>query len=202
MHFTRIEHLPTIIEHGLMSDRLARSRGVLSVEIGDRRIKQQRLDNPVDCGPGGTVADYAPLYFAPRSPMMNGLAHGNYAYRDGFDEVIYLVATVENLYAAGCSVVVTDRNAALAIAAMSTDEAEWGEFVDWDLMQAKWWFDTTEYPDRRERRMAEALVHEVIPFAAFSNIVTKTDATAARVRAILARARIDLTVLVRPHWYF
>ncbi|HEY1133261.1 MAG TPA: DUF4433 domain-containing protein [Nocardioides sp.] len=202
MHFTRIEHLPTIIEHGLMSDRLARNRGVLSVEIGDRGIKQQRLDNRVDCGPGGAVADYAPLYFAPCSPMMSGLAHGKYTYRDGFNEVIYLVTTMEDLHAAGCSTVVTDRNAALAIAAMSTDEADWSEFVDWDLMQAKWWFNTPEYPDRRERRMAEALVHGSIPFAAFRSIVTKTDATALSVRGILAEAGIDLTVAVRPHWYF
>lgn len=202
MHFTRVENLETIIDHGLMSDEFARERGLLAVEIGDHGIKARRARRHVPCPPGGAVSHYAPLYFAPRSPMMYALHRGAYAYRDGFDDVIYLVTSTERVLAAGRQLVVTDRNAVLDLAEFSADEEAWRAYVDWDLMKATMWNDTGEFPDRKERRMAEALVHQFVPFSAFAGIVARTDSTAGRVRGILQRKGVATSVVVRPGWYF
>ncbi len=36
--------------------------------------------------------------------------------------------------------------------------------VDWDLMQARYWNDTNDDPDRKRRRQAEFLVHNFFPW--------------------------------------
>ena len=75
-------------------------------------------------------------------------------------------------------------------------------FVDWDLMQAGLWFDTPEFPDRKERRMAECLVYERVPWSAVQHVVSKNEATAGVVRAILSEAGHATPVTVRGGWYF
>ena len=96
LHFTRVEHLPLIVEHGLLSD--ARVAKHLQVEIGNRGIKAQRARRAVPVPPGGVVADYVPFYSAPRSPMMFAIHCGNVpTYTAGCDRLIYLVTSLERL---------------------------------------------------------------------------------------------------------
>jgi hypothetical protein len=173
-HFTRIEHLPTIIQHGLLSDALAAS--VLQVEIGNRGIKGQRARRLLPVAPGGVVADYAPFHYAPRSPMMFAIHRGNVpSYSEGCERLIYLVTSVERLHEAGLRVLGTDRNAALEIAKFANAPAEILRLVDWPLMRAQYWANTEEDPDRRERRQAECLVHENVPWEVISDVAAKTE---------------------------
>jgi len=89
MHFTHVENLPGIIANGLVSDLTARSEGSILVDVGEQSIKLARRTRAVGLRPGGVVADYAPFYFAPRSPMMYSIDHGNVAtYRQGCGRVL------------------------------------------------------------------------------------------------------------------
>ena len=36
--------------------------------------------------------------------------------------------------------------------------------VDWKIMKSKYWNDTDEDPDRKRRRRAEYLVHQLFPW--------------------------------------
>jgi len=203
MHFTHVENLPGIIANGLVSDLTARSEGSILVDVGEQSIKLARRTRAVGLRPGGVVADYAPFYFAPRSPMMYSIDHGNVAtYRQGCDRIIYLVSSLERLSEAGLTWLVSDRNARMAYAEFRGQEDETFDHVDWDLMRAKWWNNTPEFPDRKERRMAECLVHERAPWASFVQVMTKTDATASEVRAMLSAAGQATRVIVRAGWYF
>ncbi len=76
-HFTRIEHLASIARDGLCCDMEAHQPGRLSVEVGHLDIKERRRRRPVPLAPGGVVADYAPFYFAPRSPMLYRINAGD-----------------------------------------------------------------------------------------------------------------------------
>lgn len=205
LHFTRVEHLPAIVAHGLLSDARARDQGLISVEIGNTRIKSSRSMTAVPVHPRGVVADYVPFYFAPRSPMMYSIHHGRVpTYQDGCGRLVYLVTTLEWLQASGLEIVLTDRNAVLRVADFwnLADGEPVDDFIDWPLMTERYWYSTDEYPDRMERRMAECLVHNRVPFDAFEVVVARDQHTANEATTLLSRARAAVHVTVRPHWYF
>lgn len=203
MHFTHVQHLRTVVERGLLSGTVAQAVGVLQVEVGRQDIKQRRRTTPVPLPPGGVVADYVPFYFAPRSPMMFVIDRGNVpTYQSGCDDLVYLVTTLERLVDLGLRPICSDRNATIAVATFSSVIGDLDTLVDWDLMAAQWWYNTPEAPDRKERRMAECLVHGLVPWAAFTEVVTKTATCAETARHVLAAAGVATKVRVRPGWYF
>ncbi|WP_370327702.1 DUF4433 domain-containing protein [Euzebya sp.] len=201
-HFTHIDHLPAIARHGLVADVTAAGDGLLRQEVGNHEIKQRRRSRTVPVPPGGVVADYVPFYFAPRSPMMYAIDCGNVPeYAGGIDPLVYLVTDVDRLVALGMSPVVTDRNAVLAIAAFTTELARLDDLVDWQLMRQRMWNNTVDEPDRRERRMAECLVHGLVPWEAFTAIHVRTANRRTQADALLA-ARPHPPIHVTPGMYF
>lgn len=203
MHFTRVEHLATIIANGLESDTRAQASGSLKVEVGDLGIKQGRRNRQVPIAPGGVVADHAAFYYAQLSPMMLKIESGRVpTYKDGCDRIIYLVSTLQRFEEAGLTVRVSDRNAATRYASFIDLTGDVDGHVDWDLMKQKWWHNTSEDPERMERRMAECLVHQVVPWTAFLGVVAKTESTASLARAAIAAAGLTTKVAVRPTWYY
>jgi len=190
---------------GLLSNSRAQAEGTRVVEVGNADVKARRARQPVPVGPGGVVADYVPFYFAPRSPMMSAIHHGRVAsYREGCGRLVYLVTTLERLHDVGVITVLTDRNAAHAVAdfwAMQDGEPPEG-FVDWSLMRQRMWNQTAEYPDRRERRMAECLAHSRVPFEAFETIVAAGQVVADDAESTLRQSGSWIPVKVIRDWYF
>lgn len=201
-HFTHLQHLPSILADGLVCD--AHAAGRLVVEVGNRQIKAGRRKRKVPRGPGGVVADYVPFYFAPRSPMLYAIHKGNVpSYTGGEAGLIYLCTTLERLEQIGLSWVATDRNAALDLAAYADRLPELRELVDWPLMDATMWHNTDEDPERRERRMAEVLVHQRVPWEAIEFVGARTVEDLTEIRRTLATLkRCAPRADVRPHWYF
>lgn len=204
-HFTRVEHLATIVQSGLLCDRQAQAAGLLTIEVGNTGIKARRADREVPVRPGGAVADYVPFYFAPRSPMMYAIDMGNVpGYTAGTDRVIYLATTVEQLLETGLDPVLTDRNAVLDYTEFIQlrDGEPADGFIDWPLMKERYWFDTETYPDRRERRMAECLVPSVVPWNAILFVGAKSQTVADEVQELLGAAQDGPRVATRRGWYF
>lgn len=204
VHFTRVEHVADIIARGLVSDNEAQAEGLLTVEIGNVGIKERRRRRTVPRPPHGTVADYVPFYFAPRSPMMYSIHCGNVpTYSHGCDRLVYLASTVERLISLGLDVLLTDRNAVLDFADFVDADADVpDDFIDWDLMKAQYWNNTPDRPDRKERRMAECLVRPRVPWEAFESVVARSAPVAREVEAQTAAAASSPSVDVRPQWYF
>jgi hypothetical protein len=203
VHFTHVNHLASIVEHGLVADSVAQAAGLLEVEVGNVGIKQARQDRAVPIAPFGVVADYVPFYFAPRSPMMFAIEHGNVpTYAGGCDELVYLVTTAERLLEARLLVLFTDRNAVLAVTSFASTLEEAEEPIDWPLMRERYWGNTSDDPDRRERRMAECLVYNKVPFEVFNGVVAKNQRSATLAQVTFDSLGIDMPVSVRPDWYF
>lgn len=203
-HFTHRLNLPSVIAYGLRSDSAVRADGSLAVEVGEDRIKEQRRRRGVPIGPGGVVADYVPFYFAARSPMLYAISRGNVpAYQDGQNPLVYLVTDLDRLQKVGCRFVFTDRNAYYQTATYAEDPAELDQLVDWELMEATMWNNTAAEPDRMERRMAELLVHESVPFSAVLAVGVRSAAiaSASAVAEVLGTLDDPPPVLVRPKWY-
>lgn len=203
MHFTHVGHLTAIIRNGLLADNEPDIRDLLRMEVGDQRIKKRRRERPVRVPPGGVVADYVPFYFAPRSPMMYSIEQGKVpTYLGGCDQLVYLVSTVERMGTLGLNVVFTDRNAVYDYARFGSGAAALDQMVDWELMNARMWANTADDTGRKERRMAECLVHRRVPWDAFTMIVVRNQACLEQTRTALGSLGRDLMVGVRPGWYF
>lgn len=201
LHFTHLEHRDTVIANGLLCDTTARETGLIRREAGQPSIKAGRRARQVPIAPFGCVADYVPFYFAPRSPMMSSISWGNVPeFGSDVTGLIYLVTDTDRLVDAGLTVLATDRNARLALAEFRPI-AECEDLVDWPLMRVKIWKNTDADPERRERRMAECLVHQHVPFDVITEIGTHGEPQAQAVRDTLARHGKGTPVNVRPRWY-
>jgi len=71
-HVTHVSNLPGMLaDGGLTCVAKLRQRGASAYrDIAYPHIQDRRANKGVPCGPGGTLADYVPFYFAPRSPML------------------------------------------------------------------------------------------------------------------------------------
>jgi hypothetical protein len=204
-HMTRIERLPSITRFGLLPDNVCKQRQIAGVEIGYDHIKRRRALRAVPCGVGGTLADYVPFYFAPRSPMLYAITRGLVsADAARTEEIAYLVSSTQALHAAGLTVLASNRHAELDYADITDlDEAlDRDSFIDWPLMTATYWNNTPDDPDRKERRQAECLVHPNVPWQLISGVATKSESARAQVSRVLGAVGQPTPVAVRACWYF
>ncbi|MFY9674538.1 MAG: DUF4433 domain-containing protein [Terriglobales bacterium] len=198
-HITHIDNLPGIIrEGGLHCDRTAHN--LKSTNIGHTHIKARRLNRSVPVGPRGTVGDYVPFYFAPRSPMLFAISRGNVeGYTAGQQPVIYLCSSTEAVDGAKMRWVFTEGHADMGYTDFFDDFSDL-EKIDWKLMTAKYWNSTPEDPDRSRRRQAEFLVKDFFPWKLVSQVAVYGDATAKIVNASLAGG--PPPIVVRQGWYY
>lgn len=204
-HFTHVGNVAALLAEGrLLADAAVTERGdLLRVEVGQRGIKERRRGLAVPSGPGGHVCDYVPFYFAPRSPMLYVIEQGQVeAYQQGQEPIAYLVSRVDRIQATGRPIVFSDRNCAVATARFSDDLSQLDDLVDWPVMQDPMWNDTAEHPDRKQRRMAEMLVHRELPVTALLGLAVMNGARREEVAQVVREAGADLPVHVRRGWYY
>lgn len=202
-HITHIENLPVILaQGGLWCDRESARRGLARIGIAHHHIKERRAKRVVPVGPGGTLADYVPFYFAPRSPMLFAIHRNQVAgYGGGQADIVHLVASAEGVQASGKPFVFSDGHADMAISSFFTDLAEL-KHVDWTMMKEVYWNDTPLDGDRKRRRQAEFLAHGFVPWSLISEVGVINEAMAGEVNSLLAGAAHVPVVSVRRNWYY
>lgn len=202
-HITHLSNLTSIVRDGLWCDNEVAASVSAPREIGNLAIKEQRRRRPVPLPPSGSVADYVPFYFAARSPMLYSIYAGAVpSYQGGQKKIVYLVSSIDTIIEHGLRFVFTDRNAALGHARYGDDPANLADHIDWELMEARMWRNTSSEPDRMERRMAELLVHGHVPWAAITSVVTKTEKRSRQASAALTTVGATTPVSVQSDWYF
>lgn len=213
-HITAIANLPAICAAGaLVSKNGGAVAGVGYQNIAHANIQMRRAAKAARNPPGGTLHDYVPFYFAPRSPMLSAIHNGKV---DGCElrqeDIVHLETSVERATGNGEEFVFYDRNATLAFSTPYTDLARL-DAVAWDILTeiprldgfCKYFMNRHEnerYVDRMERRQAEFLVRYRVPLQRFIRIGVVSDAKAAQVQSVLAAAGVPLPVVVQPDWYF
>ncbi len=202
-HITHVRNLQSIIEcGGLYCDRTRLAQRVNSVGIAHNHIKDRRARRPVPTGTGGTLADYVPFYFAPRSPMLYSI-HGGFVeqYKEGQAPVLHLTSLAESVADAGLAYAFTEGHAELAYSSFFEDLADLDK-VDWPVMKSKWWNDTDEDMDRKRRRQAEFLVHEFFPWNLVTEIGVINATMEQQVNDLLQDVGHKPSVTVRRTWYY
>jgi hypothetical protein len=213
-HITAIANLSAICDTGsLLSKNAGALIGIDYQNIAHQGAQGARSGRSAPNPPGGTLHDYVPFYFAPRSPMLRAIEGGKVLgcpWRQA--DIVHIETTVERVTAGGNQFVFFDRNATMPYSQPYTN-LERLDVVAWDLLMedqkldgfCKYWHDrpsVDRYADRMERRQAEFLVKDSVPLERFVRLGVIDEHRAEEVRAILAQAGVDLPVEVKHDWYF
>jgi len=223
-HITAIDNLKSIAQRGAVySKNLVSRLGIGAAGIAYEEVQQLRAQKEVHqgpagkltggVGPGGTLHDYAPLYFAPRSPMLLAINSGAVTgcdYRQS--DIVHLVTSAQSIKEGDHKFIFTDMHAVKTDASFfdelaNLDKIDWTLFFEVPLIAGycRYWQNRPQPPHRarrKEKRSAEFLVHEQLPIAVVSEIGVSAKAGEARVRAALAGTGWSPTVKVVPGWYY
>lgn len=195
-HITHVDNLPGILtEGGLWCDAKRIERSLESTNIGYQHIKSRRLSRPVDTTAGGSLGDYVPFNFCPRSVMLYVVSRGHQDYQGGQENILHLVSRVSVATQLEKPWAFTDRHAELAHALHFDDLAKLGE-VPWDVM------GLTQWSDKKELRQAEFLLYQFFPWTAIEEVVVMTSAMEAKVKQVLDGHEYQPSVRTCPAWYY
>jgi len=214
-HITAIDNLSDICRTGgLLSKSDGAVQGISYQNIAHAGAQGARAAKAVPNPPGGTIHEYVPFYFAPRSPMLSAIDNGKvegcgYSQED----ILHFETTVPNVMQLDKGIVFFDRNATVSYSAPHTDISLLQSEVAWDLITedpcldgyCKFFFNrpaSTKYADRMEKRQAEFLVKEGVPLNCMTRIGVISENKAQIVREILAKFGVELDVEVITDWYF
>ena len=213
-HITAIGNLKTICREGaLLAKNVVTVAGLNYQNIAHGGAQGARADKTVPVPPGGTVHDFVPFYFAPRSPMLSAIHNGKVeGCQVSQQDIVHFETTVDRVTAGGEPFVFFERNATLAYSRAFTDLTRL-DTIAWDLLTeepkldgfCKYFqnrYQVERYVDRMERRMAEFMVRDRVPLSQFTRVGVCNVQQARLVLAILQSEGVTLPVVVMPDWYF
>jgi ssDNA thymidine ADP-ribosyltransferase, DarT len=212
-HITDVSNLPAICAAGaLVAKNPIAAAGGAYKNIAYQGAQGKRARKTMPDPPGGTIHDYVPFYFAPRSPMLMAIHNGRVPGCATQDSIVHLETTIARAATGGRGHVFFDRNATLNYSQPYTGLSDLDK-IAWDLLTESPRLDgfckffqsvptNPKYADRLERRMAEFLVLERVPLVAITRIGVINAAMKGRVDAILTGTGVSLLSEVRSDWYF
>lgn len=202
-HITHVENLASIIQSGgLHAYKELRQGSIDYTNIAYQHIQDRRASKIVPCGPCGTLHDYVPFYFAPRSPMLHTINQGNVpGYAERQKPVIHLVTSLDKIVAEDMQFVFSDGHGTMELTEFF-DDITLLDRIDWQVMRSRYWFDTDDEPDRKRRRQAEFLIHAFVPWELIIGIGVIDQEIKALVEQHLQASQHKPRVKVLPEWYY
>src|SRR6187455_1094640 len=115
-HITAMANLSEIFARRmLLSKNCVASKGISYANIAHQGAQGARSVKTVPNPPGGTIHDYVPFYFAPRSPMLSAIHTGRVpGYLGGQASIVHLETTIPRALSSGQPYVFFDRNATIS----------------------------------------------------------------------------------------
>jgi hypothetical protein len=197
-----VANLPWLLANGLHSP----NGGAVDpnfTSIGNPDLIGSRARRLVPIPPGGTLADFVPFYFTPKSPMLLNIKTGYKGVtRRANEDIAILVSSCEVMITNGVTMLFTDRHAYTATAKWTNNPAELAGMIDWDILSRHDFARCDAYPDKMERYQAEALAHRHVPSRTLLGIGCPVDSMKSTIEAHIQAAGLALPVFVRPGWYF
>lgn len=202
-HITDIGNIPSMIEQGgLLCDNEIVHRRIKIHSAAYEEIKERRRHWLVEVCNGGTLADYVPMFFASRPPMLNVLRSGRVpAFTKQEDEIVHLVSSVEVIVKNDLRFCFTDGHAAMYPTSYYT-RLEDLSHVDWEVMSVRFWASTDDDPSRQQRREAEFLIWKFLPWRCILKIGCKTASVAMRLNDILKGQTQRPKINTEKYWYY
>jgi len=169
-HITHVAHIPSIIEHGLLSHNEAHSKGYVQSDISNRTVNALRNKNENIYGLN--LHDYVPLYIKVKNPMM--------FVRNTIDEnLVVLTIKPEILNIKGS--LFTNGNAASNRTQFFRNIEKIAQ-LDWGCLNNNYWND---YEDGKRKKCSEVLVPNQIKLDNIVNICCKYPSTKDFIKSIV-----------------
>lgn len=198
---THVKNVPWILKHGLHC-KSSKTADPNFVPIGMADLIAKRATHTVPIKPGGSLGDYVPFYFTPKSIMMYNIktGHGNVIKRDN-SEVVVMVSSLHKLKDMAVPFIFTNGHAYMNETDYFDDLSDLDK-IDWDLLRRRDFQRDPDDPGKLGRYQAEALVHRNVPVTALLGIGCYDSATKRILAADASNEGITLGVEVVTNWYF
>jgi hypothetical protein len=193
------DNVAWILKHGLHCKNSS-TRDPNYRSIGNADLIENRSRKAVPISPGGTLSDYIPFYFTPRSPMLLNIRTGRNVPKVPSDEIVILVSSLPHLQQLNVAFVFTDRHAYLQSAQFFGGLSYLGN-IDWAILRRSDFKSDPEDPEKLERYRAEALIHRQVPTSGLLGIACYNEQVHSNLKASIASQGVDLKTIVRPDWY-
>lgn len=196
-HITHFDNLTSILGQGcLWSDQKRIELGLTNQNIGYSHIKQRRLVRPVNVAAGGTIGQYVPFNFCPRSVMLFVIHRGHDDFKGGQERVLHFISDVDTIRLTNDNCFFTDIHADLGYAEQIDDFTRINELDIKRIINERYW------QDFKEEKQAEFLAFESVQWQSIKQIGVKTQAIADEVIVLLQGAAHKPDVVVQPTWYY
>lgn len=190
-----------ILENGLhclsSSVRDPNYRTIGLPELIDRR-KSRRVPLP----PGGTLSDYVPFYFTPRSVMLMNVLTGRGVPPVPAEEIVVIVSSLPHLASLAIPFLFTNQHAYPPRAEFSGDLSRLPELVDWSILQRSDFRHDPEDPAKKERYQAEALVWSHLPVRGILGVCCSSEPGRHVLADQIQSRGLLIPAHVRRNWYF
>jgi hypothetical protein len=204
-HIVHVDRLASIVADGkLLCDAAMVQRPGAGTTVGMTKIKQRRLQLPLQTHPDLMVGGCVPFYFSSRSVMLYLLHKGNdpdLTYRGGQDPIVHLELDLHRVAqwasTQGQRWAFTLSNAG---ARYFEDRGELSELnqIDWNAVKAADWRN----PDVKHSKQAEFLVEGEVAWDLVERIGVRSNAVGLRALAALGNATHRPTVEIKQDWYY
>lgn len=182
-HFTSINNLESIIDHGLLSTNVKDAKRINHINVAEESIQNRRSAMLIPGTNDRCVHDYVPFYFAQKTPMQLAVLH-----KKNVDQelIIYLSIPISVLDSRpGVFFTNASANTGVIPNFYSATEAHKLNSLNWRIIDNFRW----AYPDDDERhqKMAELLVPDKVAITDISEIITWNRSISDLVRKIFQR---------------
>lgn len=198
---THIANLPWILDNGLHCKN-ADKRDPNFITIGNQEIIDKRHTRAVKINPYGTLSDYVPFYFTPKSMMAFNIKTGyNGIKQRANSEIIIMVSSLRDLDTAGSIFIFTNKHAINIDAKFYSSLTDLNN-IDWGILKRCDFARDNEDIDKTSRYQAEALVHNHVPLGALAGIACYNSEQKEHIESIATKKGCKIKAAVKGDWYF
>ena len=151
---------------------------------------------PVNVAAKGTIGQYVPFNFCPRSVMLFVIHKGHQDFKGGQDRVLHLISNTDTIRLINEHCFFTDIHADLDYAEQIDDFDRLAELDINRIINDKYWTDF------KEEKQAEFLAFESVQWESIHQIGVKSQDIADEVNVLLQDAQHKPEVVVRSNWYY
>ncbi len=192
-YFSYIDNLDAILDHGILPKNEVERRGLQSRSFALESVQDRRhyIHISLSNNQKYTLHDVVPVYLRPKTPSLS-------LRRKKQDQLFFVEIPTSILLDEGFEYAFTDGNAASTKTRFFVDPKQLSE-LPWDVIEAIYW---TNYDDCTRKRNSEFLIFPHIPINRFAELGVSNDAACDRANEIVARRNLQITVSVKPEWFF